>query len=84
MCGFRITWSNDGTLPFHRGISNSSERRGGHVQVGSLGGAPQLGKDSLATPRSAQAEQKPAEECNGKSWPDGTLDRKGSRHESVA
>jgi hypothetical protein len=84
MCGSRITWSNDGTLPFHRGISNSSERRGGHVQVGSLGGAPQLGKDSLATPRSAQAEQKPAEECNGKSWPDGTLDRKGSRHESVA
>lgn len=84
MCGSRIIRSNNGTLPFHRGMSNSPERRRGQVQVGSLGGAPQLGKDSLATPRSAQAEQKPAEECNGKSWPDGTLDRKGSRHESVA
>ena len=54
------------------------------MQVGSLGGAPHLGKDILGTPRSAQSGQKSDEECNGKSRLDGTLDNKGSRRESVA
>jgi hypothetical protein len=54
------------------------------VQVGSLGGAPRLGKDIQATLRSTQTEQKPVEEWKGKSWPDGTLDSKGSRDESLA
>lgn len=65
-------------------MSNSAEARGGHVQVGSLGGAPQFGKDIQTTLRSAQTGQKSVEECKGKSRPDGTLDNKGSRHESVA
>jgi len=54
------------------------------VLLGSSGGAPPLGKDILATPRSAQAGQKSAEECNGKSWLDGTPDSNGSRDESLA
>ena len=57
---------------------------GGHVQVGSLGGAPPLGKDSQATLRSAQAGQEPAAECKGKSWLDGIHDNKGCRGESLA
>lgn len=56
----------------------------GQVQVGSLGGAPHLVKDNLGTLRSAQAGQKSAGECKGKSRPDGTLERKESRGESLA
>jgi hypothetical protein len=52
--------------------------------VGSFGGAPDLGKDIQGTLRSTQSEQKPDEEWKGKSWPDGTLDSKGSRDESLA
>jgi hypothetical protein len=52
--------------------------------VGSFGGAPELGKDIQATLRSTQPGQKSGEEWKGKSWPDGTLDSKGSRDESLA
>ena len=52
--------------------------------MGSLGGAPHLGKDILSTPRSAQSGWKPDGECNGISWPDGTLDSKESQDESLA
>jgi hypothetical protein len=52
--------------------------------VGSLGGAPHPRKDIEDTPRSAQSGQKSDAECKGKSWLDGTLERKGSRGESLA
>ena len=52
--------------------------------MGSFGGAPDLGKDIQGTLRSTQTGQKSVEECKGKSWPDGTLDSKGSRDESLA
>ncbi len=52
--------------------------------MGSLGGAPHLVKDNLGTLRSAQTGQEPVGECKGKSRPDGTLDSKEFRGESLA
>ena len=52
--------------------------------MGSLGGAPHLVKDNLGTLRSAQPEQEPGGECKGTSWPDGVLDNKERRDESLA
>ena len=39
MLGFRVQRSKLGTLALQWDMSNSAEARGGHVQVGSLGGA---------------------------------------------
>lgn len=52
--------------------------------MGSLGGAPHLRKDIEGTPRSAQSGQNSDVECKGKSWPNGTLESKGFRGESLA
>jgi hypothetical protein len=81
---FRDYWSKFGTPTFLGGITNSIQGDRGHVQVGSLGGAPHLGKDILGTLRSAQSGQKSDGECKGKSRPDGTLDSEESRGESLA
>lgn len=47
--------------------------------MGSLAGAAQPRKDIVVTLRSAQAGQKPAAECKGKSWLDGILNNKEFR-----
>ena len=56
----------------------------GQRQVGSLAGAAPPRKDIEGAQRPAQAGQKPAVECKGKSWPDWILHSKGSRGESRA
>ncbi|MDI3482231.1 MAG: hypothetical protein PWQ88_102 [Candidatus Methanomethylophilaceae archaeon] len=44
--------------------------------MGSLGGAPRPQKDNKGAQRSAQAGQKSAGECKGKSWLDTDPDNK--------
>ena len=74
MSYFRIRWSNAGILTFYEDRSNLLRR--GHVLVGSLGGAPQPGNDSLVHLRSAQWGQNPHVEFKGKSWLKFILDNK--------
>ena len=56
----------------------------GQRLVGSSAGAAPPRKNIKGALRSAQAGQKPAAECKGKSWPDWILHSKGSRGESLA
>lgn len=74
MSYFRIRRSENGILTFHEDRSNLL--RWGHVLVGSLGGAPQPGNDSLVHLRSAQWGQNPHVEFKGKSWLKSVLDNK--------
>jgi hypothetical protein len=52
--------------------------------VGSLGGAPRAQKDNKRAQWSAQAGQKSAVECKGKSWLDVGWDNNNRRYESRA
>jgi hypothetical protein len=52
--------------------------------VGGLAGAARPRKDNTGAQRWAQAGQKSAVECKGKSPPDRTLERKGSGRETEA
>ena len=52
--------------------------------MGSLGGAPRAHKGNKRAQRSAQAGQKSAGECKGKSWLDADSDNKNRRYESRA
>ncbi len=52
--------------------------------MGGLAGAAHPRKDNTGAQRSAQAGQNSAEERKGKSWPDRTLENKGSGRETVA
>jgi len=56
----------------------------GQRQVGSLAGAARARKGNTRALRSAQAGQKPAVECKGKSRPDRTPDNNGSGRETEA